>query len=47
MALPAIFTSTRMIPFTLLDVEINRASKGYGSALFYDADSILTHYSYS
>ena len=35
------------MPFTLLDVEIDRASKGYKSALFYDADSILTHRSYS
>ena len=32
-----------MIPFTLLDAEINRVSKGYGSALFYDADSILSY----
>ena len=36
-----------MVPFTLLDVEIDGAYKGYESALFYDADSIITHRSHS
>ena len=46
-AIPAVFISTRMIPFTLLDVEMDRAYKGYELALFYDAGSILTHRSHS
>ena len=28
-----------MVPFTLLDVELDRAYKGYESVLFYDAGS--------
>ena len=46
MQLRAVFISTIMVPFTLLDVEIDRAYKGYELALFYDADSILTHRSH-
>ena len=45
--IPAVFISTSMVPFTVLDVEIDRAYKGYELALFYDANSILMHASLS